>query len=188
MRIISGSLKGRRIPFNNRKQGNARVTSDFVKKAVFSSLGESLPGLSFLDLFAGSGQMGLEACSRGAPVVMNEPDRRKNRFIAGLLASWNLQDQIRLYALPAQKLIPRLNAEGRPFDILYLDPPYHETIDDTPVALAVLAQIDRSNLVGKTGRVVIQHTARLECPATLTSLTLARQKTYGETTVTLYKK
>ena len=76
MRIIAGEFKGRRIPFNNRKYGNARVTSDFVKKAVFSSLGEILCGKYFLDLFSCSGQIGLEACSRGAQVVINEPDRR----------------------------------------------------------------------------------------------------------------
>ena len=81
MRVIAGRLKGRRIPFNNRRFGNARVTSGRVKEAVFSMLGTELQGLRFLDLFAGSGQMGLEAFSRGCDAVMNELDRPRHAFL-----------------------------------------------------------------------------------------------------------
>ena len=187
MRIISGNLKGRRIPFNNRKYGNARVTSGLVKKAAFSILGETLPNLQFLDLFACSGQIGLEAFSRGARVVLNEPDRRKNRFIADLVHSWGLQDQIRICARPVQKLIPRLSAEGAPFDVIYLDPPYREQLDDIPFSLAVLNWIDRTSLLSESGLVLVQHPRTLDLPASLQRLSLLKQKRYRDTTLTLYK-
>ena len=187
MQIIAGNLKGRRIPFNNRKQGNARVTSGFVKKAAFSILGETLPNLHFLDLFACSGQIGLEAFSRGARVVLNEPDRRRNRFIAGLVQSWGLEDRIRLCARPAEKLIPRLGAEGAPFDVIYLDPPYRQQLDDIPFSLAILNRIDRTSLLTESGVVLVQHPKTLDLPASLQRLSLLKQKRYGDTALSIYK-
>lgn len=187
MRIISGTLKGRNIPFNNRKQGNARVTSSFVKKAVFSSLGEALPGRRFLDLFSCSGQIGLEAYSRGAQVMMNEPDRRRNQFIAKLLRDWNLENHIQLHARPAQKLIPHLESKSLPFDIIYLDPPYNESLGETPMALAFLTHLSTTSLLTPTGTLVVQHTSHTSLPKTLHNLSLSKQKKYGETTVTAYQ-
>ena len=186
MRIIAGSLKGRRIPFNNRKYGNARVTSDFVKKAAFSILGETLAGRRFLDLFAGSGQIGLEAFSRGAEVAMNERDRRRCRFIADLIGAWGIREQVQLTSLPAERLIPRLEAAGATFDVIYLDPPYDRYLDDTPFALSMLHRIGATALSRGGGVVLVQHPSQLDLPASSGNLSILRRKTYGNTCLTLY--
>ncbi len=188
MRIITGSLKGRVVPFNVKKYGNARVTSGRVKGAAFSILGGDLTGLRFLDLCAGSGQIGLEAFSRGAQVVLNEPDTRRRRAIAGLLKTWGIQDRARLLSRPTQKLLPLLEKEDIPFNVIYLDPPYHEQIDGVPMALALLTGISTTSLVAETGVVLVQHAPQLDLPVACGCLVLLKQKDYGDTALTVYKK
>lgn len=186
MRIIAGEFKGRRIPFNNRKYGNARVTSDFVKKAVFSSLGEILYGSYFLDLFSCSGQIGLEACSRGAWVVINEPDRRCNRFIAQLIENWQLNDRIQLYARPAQKLLPQLAHSKALFDIIYLDPPYYQQLNGHPMSCTILTRLATTPILAPNAHILVQHAARTPLPKSFPNLSLSRQKKYGDTMLSTY--
>ncbi len=186
MRIISGEFKGRRIPFNNKKHSNARVTSDFVKKALFSSLGETLYGSYFLDLFACSGQIGLEACSRGAHVVINEPDRRCNRFIAQLIDNWHLNDRIQLYARPAQRLLPQLARSRSIFDIIYLDPPYHQQLDGHPMSCAILTRLATTPILAPNARILVQHASQTTLPKSFPNLSLSRQKKYGDTILSTY--
>lgn len=188
MQIIAGQFKGRRIPFNNRKQGNARVTSDFVKKAAFTSLGEFLADKDFLDLFSCSGQIGLEAYSRGAQVVMNEPDRRRNRFISQILQNWDLTKTIALHARPAQTLLSQLARSGDLFNVVYLDPPYHDHISDQPMSCAILIRLAQTPILKTGAHVLVQHDSRTELPQNLPDLILSRQKKYGDTTLTTYQK
>lgn len=187
MRIVSGKLGGRYLAFNNRRQGNARVTSGMVKEAVFSSLG-NLEGLSFLDLFSCSGQMGLEAYSRGAVVVMNEKDRRRHLFIRNVLKEWGVQDEIRLYNRPAERLLPELVKEGMRFDVVYVDPPYHETFDGDVMAIAFLNRIAELGLLNANARVVVQHDMRVLLDEVVADLAMVRQKKYSDSMVTMYAK
>ena len=186
MRIIAGELKGRRIAFRNERYGHARVTSDFVKKAAFSSVGEILSGEFFLDLFACSGQIGLEACSRGAQVVINEPDRRCNRFIAQLIDQWHLGDRIQLYARSAQALLPQLARSQSRFDVIYLDPPYRARLDGQPMSFAVLARLATLPILAPNARILVQHAARTPLPESFPTLALSRQKKYGDTALSTY--
>ncbi len=186
MRIIAGEFKGRRISFANKKYGNARVTSDFVKKAAFSSLGETLSGKSFLDLFACSGQIGLEACSRGARVVINEPNRRCNRFIAQLIDHWHLDGRIELFARSAQALLPQLARSHARFDIIYLDPPYPKQLDGHPLSRAVLTRLATTPILAPNARILVQHASQTPLPESLSGLILSRQKKYGDTMLSTY--
>ncbi len=186
MRIIAGEFKGRRIAFRNERYGNARVTSDFVKKAAFSSLGEFLSGKWFLDLFACSGQIGLEACSRGARVVINEPDRRCNRFIAQLIDQWRLGDRIQLYARSAQALLPQLARSQSRFDVIYLDPPYRARLDGQPMSFAVLARLATTPILAPNARILVQHAVQTTLPESFPTLALSRQKKYGDTVLSTY--
>ena len=93
MRVISGTLKGITIPFDNDKYDNANATPQKVKEALFSILGDDLIGKSFLDLYACSGQIGIEALSRGAElVVFNEIDIRRYHFIKSQIEKRNLTE------------------------------------------------------------------------------------------------
>lgn len=186
MRIVSGMLGGRHLAFNNKRQGNARVTSGMVKEAVFSSLGD-LQGLHFLDLFACSGQMGLEAYSRGAVVVMNEKDRRRHLFIRQTLRDWTLNDAIRLYNRPAERLLPEIEKEGLTFDVVYLDPPYYEEFEGEVMAVSFLKKVASSGLLKAEARVVVQHDMRVEWDVDV-ALKMVRQKKYSDTRVTTFVK
>jgi 16S rRNA (guanine966-N2)-methyltransferase len=186
MRVIAGQLKGRKIPFINRRFGNARVTSERVKEAVFSMLGTELPGRSFLDLFAGSGQMGLEAFSRGCITVMNEPDRRRYGFISGLLDELDLRSQIVLHRLPAKRLVRVLGDGGDRFDVIYLDPPYHEQVEGEPMAQWALESVASATLLRPGGVVAVQHDSRLDLLGVAGDLAVLREKRYGDTSITLY--
>ena len=186
MRIITGKLKGRTIPFDVRKHGNARVTPARIKEAAFNILGARLDHLHFLDLFSCSGQIGLEAYSRGARVLLNEPEPGRHRFISKLLKDWRAEKQIRVMNLHAERLLPLLESEQRPFDVIFVDPPYQLGINGVPYALAMLSRLSGSVLVARSTHILIQHAADLETPVTVQHLSLCVRKTYGGTSLSIY--
>ena len=96
MRIVTGRLRGRTIPFSPKRHGDIRVTSGRLKEAVFDRLGSCLKGLRFLDICAGSGQIALEAYSRGATVTAVEPDRRRRPADLGGLGGMGRAQSISL--------------------------------------------------------------------------------------------
>jgi 16S rRNA (guanine(966)-N(2))-methyltransferase RsmD len=187
MRVITGSLKGRVIPFDVAQHGEIRVTSGRVKKAAFSILGEALADVRFLDLCAGSGQIGLEAVSRGARVLMNEPDKTRLRFIDDLVQSWNVRASVKLFGLSAERLVNALSAGRRCFEIVYLDPPYRDEIDGRPISIFLLNQLAATSLLADSGRVLVQHPGKLDMPESVHRLVSVKRRRYGDTALTLYK-
>ena len=187
MRIITGKLKGRTIPFDVRKHGDARVTPGKIKEATFAILGARLVNLHFLDLFSCSGQIGLEAYSRGARVLLNEPDRRRHGFISMLLRDWGADRQVRLTNQPAERLLPLLESEQQAFDVIYADPPYQLMHDDVPFALDMLTRLSGSVLLAPSAHILIQHAADLEMPVTSRNLSLCVRKIYGGTSLSIYR-
>ena len=106
IRVIGGSLKGRKIPFDNKKFKNADITTQKVKGAVFSMLGEDLYGTAFLDLYGGSGQIGLEALSRGSRIVIiNEKDKERYEFLKSFIYGVDKMIPVMLLNLSAYKCI-----------------------------------------------------------------------------------
>ena len=185
MRIITGALKGRIIPFNPHRSGQIRLTSSLLKEAVFSMLGPELDGLNFLDLCAGCGQVGFEALSRGARTAMNEPDKRRYALLQGLQREWRLEG-LELYHMKAQVLIPWLEDRGRRFDLVYVDPPYEALLNNVPLSLALLQLLGAGALVAEKGWCFIQHQRDLELPPEAGRLQRQRQRDYGQTTLSLY--
>jgi 16S rRNA (guanine(966)-N(2))-methyltransferase RsmD len=184
MRVNTGTLKGRTIPFN-RRHGQLRLTSSLLKEAVFSMLGPELDGLSFLDLCAGTGQMGLEAFSRGARAALNEPDKRRYALLQDLQREWRLEG-LELYHLKGQVLIPWLEGRGRRFDLVYVDPPYEARLNHLPLSLALLQHLGAGALLAREGWCFVQHQRELELPPRTGRLHLRRRRDYGQTTLSLY--
>lgn len=185
MRIVTGVFRGRRIPSGNRL-GDIRLTSTRLKEAVFSMLGPDLSGRNFLDLCAGSGQMGLEALSRGAIVELNEPDRQRLRQIRSLLYEWRA-GVAGLHSTKAQSLIPQLDVDGRRFDVVYADPPYHIRYCGEPLLLGLIAALGESKLFTEPGLLFVQHQTELELPESSGRLTLTQQRSYGNTALGIYE-
>ena len=185
MRIVTGTYRGRQIP-SGRRLRQIRLTSTRLKEAVFSMLGPDLEGRTFLDLCAGSGQMGLEALSRGASVEINEPDHQRRRQIRSLLYQWRA-GVAGLHSVKAQHLIPQLAAAGRRFDIVYADPPYHARYCGAPLLLGLIEALGESPLFNDEGLLFVQHQIDLDVSEQSGHLALTQQRTYGNTTLSIYR-
>jgi 16S rRNA (guanine966-N2)-methyltransferase len=177
MRVIAGSAGGIRLAVPKR---GVRPTMDRVKGAIFSSLGDVVIGARVLDLFAGSGALGIEALSRGASsVVFVEEDGQSAEIIEGNLAQTKLKGRIR-----QQDAFDFLrHASGAElFDIVFADPPYEKTEDGERFTEKLVANEDLSRLVDPGGIFVLEKHPGEALPDT-TLWRVIRQKTYGATEV-----
>jgi 16S rRNA (guanine966-N2)-methyltransferase len=177
MRVIAGSAGGIRLAVPKR---GVRPTMDRVKAAIFSSLGDAVAGARVLDLFAGSGALGIEALSRGAySVVFVEEDRQSAKIIERNLAKTKLKGRIR-----QQDAFDFLrHASGtETFQIIFADPPYEETRHGESYTEKLLTNEVLPRLLDWSGVFVLE-----KCPAeTLPQVKLwriIREKTYGATQV-----
>ncbi len=155
MRITGGAWRSRRLA-GPAKNMAVRPTPDAMRERVFAVLGDRVAGASFLDLFAGTGAVGLEALSRGAAsVVFVERHRGVARILRGNCALFDLEDdRARTIAQPAAAAIAALARGGETFDLAWADPPF-ETWED---GLAALAAAFSAGLLGP------EAAACLECP------------------------
>lgn len=187
-RIVAGSRGGRRLqtPAGER----TRPTTDRVREALFSALtswagtaagppADALAGLAFLDLYAGSGAVGLEAASRGAdPVLLVESDARTAALTRRNVADLRLPARVRVLAVEA---LARTSAE-RAFDVVFADPPYAldpERLD------AVVADLVANGWVAPDGLVVLERSARSAAPRWPPAATETWERSYGETVLHL---
>src|SRR5262245_8383675 len=177
MRVIAGSAGGIRLAVSKR---GVRPTMDRVKAAIFSSLGDAVVGAHVLDLFAGSGALGIEALSRGAScVVFVEADRQSAEIIQSNLAKTRLQGRIR-----QQDVFHFLReASGSEmFNIIFADPPYEKTHDGRHFTAELLANEKLSQLM-ETGGIFVLEKQPAEPVAEMRFWRVRRQKTYGATEV-----
>jgi 16S rRNA (guanine966-N2)-methyltransferase len=175
-RIIGGSAKGRRL---RTPSGDAtRPTSDRVREALFSALESwlgSLHGLRVLDLYAGSGAVGLEAASRGAAAITAvESDRRTATLVTANART--LGFAVEVLSQPVARVLA--GRPGAPYDVAFLDPPYPMPNAEVVDALALLV---RNDWLKPGAAVVLERSARSVEPAWPTGLGPVRQKKYGET-------
>src|SRR5438552_5173385 len=177
MRVIAGSVGGIRLAVPKR---GVRPTMDRVKAAIFSSLGDIIAGARVLDLFAGSGALGIEALSRGAcSVVSVEADRQSAEIIEGNLARTKLNGRVR-----EQDVFDFLqHASGAEiFDVVFADPPYEKTEAGERFTEKLLANEALFQLLDPDGIFVLEKRPAEALPETKL-WRLIRQKTYGATEV-----
>jgi 16S rRNA (guanine966-N2)-methyltransferase len=178
-RIIGGSAGGRRlkVPAGER----TRPTSDRVREALFSSLDSELgtiTGLRFLDLYAGSGAVGLEARSRGAgAVTLVEQDRRTAALIRDNLRGLGFT-QVDVVAWPVARVLAAPPKE--PYDVVFLDPPYPLPTDQV---LADLGALVEQGWLADGAVVVVERATRSGELSWPDGLVAARSRRYGETTL-----
>lgn len=178
MRVIAGRLGGRRL---TAPRGMAtRPTSDRVREALFSALGP-VAGARVLDLYAGTGALGIESISRGAEsAVFVENARPALAALRDNLTSLDLQGAARVVAQPAARAIAAIAALG-PFDLVFADPPYAALAEIPPLVEALAS----AGALAPGARFVLEHAARDPAPA-LAALAPRPSRTYGDTAVTLY--
>jgi 16S rRNA (guanine966-N2)-methyltransferase len=179
LRIIGGRLKGRRLA---RVRGQIRPTADRVREAIFNILGPDVNDTQVLDLFAGTGALGIEALSRGARnAVFVENHQSALQVLQRNLAQCGLTEVCRVLPLPASQALTRLAASGASFSLIFLDPPYGHGIPAT--LLPVLAQ---KNLLAPNGRIIVEHSRLEDLAAAYQNLVRHDQRRYGATLVSFY--
>jgi 16S rRNA (guanine966-N2)-methyltransferase len=159
MRVVAGTARGRRLEAPAGRE--TRPTTDRVREALFNALGslDVVEGADVLDLFAGTGALGIEALSRGAAsVTFVERDRAARALVARNLAATGLAGRAEVHAGPAERFAADQAAAGRRWDLALLDPPYaYDGWDDLlavlPADVAVI-ESDREVAVGPAWRVV----------------------------------
>jgi 16S rRNA (guanine966-N2)-methyltransferase len=177
MRVIAGSAGGIRLAVPKR---GVRPTMDRVKAAIFSSLGDAVVEARVLDLFAGSGALGIEALSRGASsVVFVEEDGQSAEIIECNLAKTKLKGRIRQQ--DAFDFLGRASGSEL-FDIVFADPPYEKTEKGERFTEKLLANEELPQLMDADGILVLEKWPAEAVPQ-MKQWLLVRQKTYGATEV-----
>ena len=180
-RIIAGTHGGRvlRTPEGR----DTRPTSDRVREALFSALDSlvELDGCHFVDLFAGSGAVGIEAASRGAArVLLVESDPRSARVARDNVAALGLARTVTVSPSPVASVLPGGPPGGVACDVIFLDPPY--AMGDDELA-AVLDGLVRYGWLADDAVLVVERSSRSPEPAWVPGVTGGRSRRYGETTL-----
>ncbi len=175
MRIISGESKGRKLV--TPKRYSLRPTSDRVKESLFNILGTEVEGRVVLDLFAGTGNLGIEALSRGAKrVIFVEKGRQALRLIQTNIDQLGLGDRSEILPRDVNRAIGILNQRGECFDLILMDPPYEKgLIQRTLMKLSSHPVYHRDSIL------VIEHDRREPLPHILDGWNLVRQQKIGDT-------
>ena len=182
-RIIAGAGKGRRL---KTAAGDAtRPTGARVRQSLFDILAPLIPGCRFLDAFAGSGGVGLEALSRGASKVVLV-DRGASAVEAAkenarMLASAG--GEVQVFRQDARMAIGALGDQGMQFDVVYLDPPYASDLYEP-----LLALLGDGPLLAEDGVVVAEHFHKRALPETIGALIRTREKRVGDHILSFYRR
>lgn len=182
MRIIAGEFRGR--PIKSIPTNDTRPTLDQVKEGMFNALGQFFEGGIVLDLYAGSGNLGLEALSRGCDRgYFFDQNIKAVRVINENIDSLKVSDRAKVTKLDAFKALDMLKAERLRFDLIFLDPPYHkERINE------LLKLIIDGNLLEEDGSIICETLKESELLENYQSLVKYREYLYGMTKVTIYHK
>ncbi len=177
MRVITGSARG--MTLRTLEGDNVRPTTDKVKEAIFSAIQFEIEGRRILDLFAGSGQLGIEALSRGAAnATFVDADKNAIRIIKENLAKTKLDS---LSSVAQTDSIAFLTMTDKIFDIAFLDPPYGNGL-----LQKALSKIGEH--IAEGGMVICEHPFKEELEDNYGGLVRQKEYKYSKTAVTVYRK
>lgn len=180
MRIIAGKARGTKL--QSRPGLSTRPTGDRVKEALFNILGVGVNGSSFLDLYAGSGAIGLEALSRGADQVVWVD---ANPACAAQIRANQERTRLeggRIYTGDVIRTLERLEGQGEVFDYVFLDPPYDQGL--------VRKTLEAKGLPGVLkcdGIIIAEASKKEEAPIDVSNFCLKREQRYGDTRLLFYE-
>ena len=179
MRVITGSARGRRL--KELEGMETRPTTDRVKEGLFSALQFDIEGRKVLDLFAGTGQLGIECLSRGAASAVFV-DRRADavKLIRENLKVTELSGRARVVAGDSMEFLSALREK---FDIIFLDPPYEAGLLEP-----ALAHIARFDVLSPHGIIAAESPANRQLPALAPPYSIYRTYRYGKIGLTIYRR
>ncbi len=180
MRITAGELKNRKI--KSREGRETRPTLERIKEAIFSIIGDKVDGAVFLDLYSGTGNVAIEALSRGAErAVMIEQDKEALRIIIENVNSLNLDDRCRAYKNDALRGLEILGRKKEKFDIIFLDPPYKENISSETIK-----KICESRVLKEEGIIISEHSVYEKLPDKIDDFVKYDERNYNKKIVSFY--
>ncbi len=180
MKVISGILKGRTI--KGYTINGTRPTMDRVKESIFGTIQNYVKGSIVLDLFAGSGNYGIEALSNYAKFVyFNDKNKEAIKVIKSNLNNFNLEDKANILNLDYQKCLNYLKDKSIKVDLVFLDPPY-----DLHVLNSILEYLSLNNILNKNALVIVEYRDD-NLQDKYNNLKLIKNKKYGEKKVNIYK-
>jgi len=181
MRVIAGSHRGRRL--SGPRGTSLRPTSDKVREALFSILGTRVTGGRFLDLYAGTGAVGIEALSRGAvSVTFVEASPSTAALLRKNLHACHLAERARVWVGLADAFLQRRDRWDGPYNVVFADPPYAARKE-----LDVLAGLGRAGLLSPDAVIVVEHASLDESRERIGPARLTRRYDYGDTVLSLYQ-
>ncbi|KGG81129.1 methyltransferase [Caloranaerobacter azorensis H53214] len=181
MRVITGTAKGHRLKVP--KGLDVRPTTDRIKESLFNILGNNLEGSVVLDLFAGSGSIGIEFLSRGAKeCYFIDNSIISIKAIKENLIKTKLIDKSYVYKNTAEKAIKKLGIRGIRFDYIFMDPPYEKGL-----VIPTLESIAYQDLLKEEGIIIIEHESKLDLLNEIVSFVKVRENDYGNTKITFYE-
>lgn len=182
MRVIAGKFKSRRL--RTLRGISLRPTSDRLRETLFDILGNTVEGSVFIDLFAGTGAVGIEAISRGARcAVFVENHAAAVRLIRENLTSLGVASEAEVVPMDAMRTLETLAARREPVDFIFLDPPYAQAREYR----RVLEFIGGSEMLSDAGLVIVEHAKKLELPLFAEALERTRLVVQGDSALSLYR-
>ncbi len=185
MRVISGTAKGRKLKFPKvTDKKKIRPLSDFAKEALFDLLRLRIEDAKFLDLFAGTGQIGIEALSRGAQsCFFVELEKKAVVVIKENLENTELLDKAEICQMDVMKAIAMLGKSRRGFDLIFIGAPYK-----LPLLEPTIVEIEKSCILNDNGIVIAEHNRKQVLSEEYGFLQLVRSEHYGDTQFSFYKR
>ena len=181
MRVITGSARGHNLKAP--KGENTRPTSDRIKEALFSIIGMIDDGSTVLDLFSGSGAIGIEFLSRGAKLAyFIDSDSESIKVIKENLEKTRLIEKSLVYKNNVEKAIKTIGNKHIDFDYIFLDPPYNKEL-----VIKTLENINNEKLLKNNGIIIIEHETRLELPDKIFNIIKVDYRKYGDTSISFYR-
>lgn len=181
LRIVSGTCKGRAL--KAAPGTTTRPTTDKVKEAIFNMIGPYFSGGIGLDLFAGSGGLGLEGISRGLDqVIFVDRDSKAIQTIRKNIEICQFQSQAEVYRNDATRALNAILKRELTFNVIFLDPPYK-----LQQLTSLISIIDDQNLLEQNGSIVAEHAEEITLPEKIGSLTKTKYEKYGITAVSIYR-
>ncbi len=181
MRITAGELKNRKI--KSREGRETRPTLERIKEAIFSIIGDKVEKAIFLDLYSGTGNIAIEALSRGAArAVMIEEDKEALRIIIENVNSLQLDGRCRAYKNDVFRALEILGRKNEKFDIIFLDPPYKENI-----SLETIEKICESSVLREDGIIISEHSTYEKLPDSIGEFVKYDERDYNKKVVSFYR-
>lgn len=183
MRIVAGTARGRALAGPKPTSRHIRPTADRVRETLFNVLGQWLEGQAVLDLYAGTGALGLESLSRGATrAVLVDSDREALSLCRTNTDTLGFADRVEILSQPVERALETLGRRGDRFELVFADPPYAARGME-----GVLDGVARHGLLAPGGAVVIEHDKREPAPESHAGLERVDQRRFGDTWVSLFR-